>query len=196
MNRDRKLADVREQHGFTPWYFNLPDKNKGYEAAWSQLMDPQGFHAPYGPTTAEQRHPRFQISYKGHECQWNGPSWPLSTSITLTGLANVLNNYPQNVIGRQRRQGLQPLDLQRPDHHRPGRAAAARRRRGRSQPAATRREMGFFLPGQCVIPRAQTNDHLGQDRPKIRSRPGLEFVCRWTGIAAAPALSRITGQLK
>ena len=101
MNRDRKLADVREQHGFTPWYFNLPDKNKGYEAAWSQLMDPQGFHAPYGPTTAEQRHPRFQISYKGHECQWNGPSWPLSTSVTLTGLANVLNNYPQNVIGKQ-----------------------------------------------------------------------------------------------
>jgi hypothetical protein len=101
MNRDRKLANVREQHGFTPWYFNLPDKNKGYETAWSQLMDPQGFYAPYGPTTAEQRHPGFQISYKGHECQWNGPSWPLSTSITLTGLANVLNNYPQDVIDKK-----------------------------------------------------------------------------------------------
>lgn len=100
MNRDRKLVDVREQHGFTPWYFNLPDKNKGYEAAWSQLMDPQGFYAPYGPTTAEQRHRGFKISYKGHECQWNGPSWPLSTSITLTGLANVLNNYPQDVIDK------------------------------------------------------------------------------------------------
>ncbi|MBT8045258.1 MAG: hypothetical protein KJO79_09940, partial [Verrucomicrobiae bacterium] len=101
MSRDRKLVDVREQHGFTPWYFNLPDKGQGYEAAWGQLMDPRGFYAPYGPTTAEQRHPGFKISYKGHECQWNGPSWPLSTSVTLTGLANVLNNYPQDVIDKK-----------------------------------------------------------------------------------------------
>lgn len=61
-------------------------------------MDPNGFYAPYGPTTAEQRHPGFTISYKGHECQWNGPSWPLSTSVTLTALSNVLNNYEQNVV--------------------------------------------------------------------------------------------------
>ena len=101
MGRDRKLADVREQHGLTPWYFNLPDKSKGYEQAWSQLMDPKGFYAPYGPTTAEQRHPRFTISYKGHECQWNGPSWPLATSVTLTALANVLNNYQQDAIGKK-----------------------------------------------------------------------------------------------
>jgi len=93
-----KLADVREQHGYTPWYFNLPEPSKGYEHAWKQLMDPQGFYAPFGPTTTEQRHPGFKISYQGHECQWNGPSWPLSTSITLTALANVLNNYPQSAV--------------------------------------------------------------------------------------------------
>ncbi|MEI6177277.1 MAG: glycosyl hydrolase family 65 protein [Verrucomicrobiota bacterium] len=29
-----KLVDVRELHGFTPWYFNLPDTGKGYEVAW------------------------------------------------------------------------------------------------------------------------------------------------------------------
>jgi len=101
---DRKkqmLRDVREQHGYTPWYFNLPDPGKGYEDAWSQLMDPKGFYAPFGPTTAEQRHPGFLISYKGHECQWKGPSWPLSTSVTLTGLANVLNNYKQDVISKK-----------------------------------------------------------------------------------------------
>lgn len=96
-----KLVDVRELHGFTPWYFNLPDKGKGYEFAWKQLMDPKGFFAPFGPTTAEQRHPGFKIAYTGHECQWNGPSWPFSTAITLTALANVLNNYPQEAISRK-----------------------------------------------------------------------------------------------
>jgi hypothetical protein len=91
------LVDVREQHGFTPWYFNLPDPQ--FAVAWKQLMDPKGFFAPFGPTTAEQRHPKFQVAYEGHECQWNGPSWPYATSVTLTGLANLLNGPPQPVIG-------------------------------------------------------------------------------------------------
>lgn len=96
-----ELVDVREQHGFTPWYFHLPEKGKGYEVAWKQLMDPEGFYAPHGPTTTEQRHSGFKISYEGHECQWNGPSWPLSTSITLTAMANVLNNYDQEVVSKE-----------------------------------------------------------------------------------------------
>lgn len=45
-----------------------------------------------------QRHPRFAVSYEGHECQWNGPSWPYATSVTLTGLANLLNGPPQQHI--------------------------------------------------------------------------------------------------
>lgn len=94
------LVDVREQHGYTPWYFNLPDAGRGYETAWKQLMDPGGFYAPFGPTTAEQRHPGFKISYEGHECQWNGPSWPLSTAVTLTAMANVLNNYRQDTVSK------------------------------------------------------------------------------------------------
>ena len=92
------LADVRELHGYTPWYFNLPEQNKSI--AWAQLMDPEGFYAPFGPTTAEQRHPEFTITYEGHECMWNGPSWPFSTSITLTALANLLNNYEQDTISK------------------------------------------------------------------------------------------------
>ena len=96
-----KLVDVCELHGYTPWYFNLPDAGRNYEVAWKQLMDPKGFYAPFGPTTTEQRHPGFKIAYEGHECQWNGPSWPMSTAITLTGMANVLNNYEQDAIGRK-----------------------------------------------------------------------------------------------
>ena len=98
--QERKtLADVRELHGYTPWYCNLPDA--GYEAAWQQIRDPQGFYAPYGPTTAEQRHPKFSVSYKGHECQWNGPSWPYATSVTLTAMANLLNQYRQSYVNKK-----------------------------------------------------------------------------------------------
>lgn len=92
------LVDVREQHGYTPWYFGLPERGRGYEVAWKQLMDSAGFYAPFGPTTTEQRHPGFRLSYQGHECQWNGPSWPFATSVTLTAMANVLNNYDQDAI--------------------------------------------------------------------------------------------------
>ncbi len=96
-----KRVDVRELHGFTPWYFHLPDRGKGYEKAWRQLMDPKGFRAPFGPTTAEQRHPGFTVSHTGHECQWNGPSWPFATTVTLTALANVLNDYPQDTVTKR-----------------------------------------------------------------------------------------------
>lgn len=95
-NGEGKFSPVREVHGFTPWYFNIPPES--YSVAWKELMDPKGFFAPYGPTTAEQRYPHFMISYEGHECQWNGPSWPYSTSITLVGLANLLNDYSQTYI--------------------------------------------------------------------------------------------------
>jgi hypothetical protein len=96
---NRSLVDVREELGYTPWYFNLPDA--GHEEAWKQLTNPEGFCAPFGPTTAEQRHPRFAVSYSGHECQWNGPSWPFATTQTLVGLANLLNNYEQEAVGKK-----------------------------------------------------------------------------------------------
>jgi hypothetical protein len=89
---------VRELIGYTPWYFNLPDDNPVYTASWKQLMDTAGFMAPFGPTTCERRHPYFTVSYKGHECQWNGPSWPYATAQTLTAMANVLNNYNSDSI--------------------------------------------------------------------------------------------------
>jgi len=98
--KGRTLVDVRELHGYTPWYFNLPDADRDYEVAWKQLMNPEGFYAPFGPTTTEQRHKGFKISYEDHECQWNGPSWPMSTAVTLTGMANVLNNYEQDAVGK------------------------------------------------------------------------------------------------
>ncbi len=93
-----KLADVRELHGYTPWYTGLASPQQA--VAWKQIMDPQGFYAPFGPTTAERRHPRFMFTNK-HECLWNGPSWPFATSVTLTGLANLLNEERQEFVGKR-----------------------------------------------------------------------------------------------
>src|SRR5208337_480000 len=57
---DGTFAGAREEIGFIPWMFELPEPGKGYEAAWAQLTDPHGFSAPYGITTAERRHPLFR----------------------------------------------------------------------------------------------------------------------------------------
>ena len=91
--------NVRELLGFTPWYVNMPDSS--YAVAWQQLMKPQGFYASHGLTTTEQRSPRFAVSYSGHECQWNGPSWPFATSITLTAMANLLKGQRQPYVSKQ-----------------------------------------------------------------------------------------------
>jgi hypothetical protein len=55
-----QTADVRELLGLgPPYYFNLPPQNATgatkFDGAWQQLWDPQGFLAPFGPTTVERR---------------------------------------------------------------------------------------------------------------------------------------------
>ncbi|PTY07551.1 glycoside hydrolase [Opitutaceae bacterium EW11] len=94
---DGNFADVREELGFIPWYFNLPDDDPKYAKAWLQLADPKGFLAPFGITTAERRHPQFRSHGVG-TCEWDGAVWPFATSQTLVALANALRNYPQNPL--------------------------------------------------------------------------------------------------
>lgn len=93
-----ELCGVREEIGFIPWYFNLPEP--GYETAWKQLLDPQGFAAPFGPTTAERRAAGF-MHPENHDCLWNGPSWPYATTQTLVGFANLLDNYSQTAVTKE-----------------------------------------------------------------------------------------------
>lgn len=84
---------VRELIGYVPWYFNLPDDEPAYSNAWDKVLDTTGFYATYGLTVCERAHPYFEVSYSGHQCQWNGPSWPFATTQTLKGMSNLLNNY-------------------------------------------------------------------------------------------------------
>lgn len=89
---------VRELHGYAPWYFGMSLGEKA--SAWDQLVDEQGFAAPFGLCFAERRAPGFKIAYEGHPCQWNGPSWPFATSITLTALAHALADNAAGSLGR------------------------------------------------------------------------------------------------
>ena len=91
--------DTREEIGFIPWAFDAAEPQDA--PAWAQLFDPQGFAAAYGPTTAERRSPLFNKE-ADNCCRWDGPSWPFSTAQTLTGMANLLDDYPkQNYVTAQ-----------------------------------------------------------------------------------------------
>ena len=92
-NPQRELLKDREEIGFVPWYFHMAEPE--YAVAWKQVMDPQGFFAPFGPTTAERRSPWFMHEAEQGCCRWDGPSWPYATSQTLTAFANLLIDYPE-----------------------------------------------------------------------------------------------------
>lgn len=90
---------VRELHGYAPWYFGMSLPDRGF--AFEQLFDEQGFSAPYGLTFAERRAPGFKVAYTGHECQWNGPSWPFATSVALTGLSHALRENAAGALVKE-----------------------------------------------------------------------------------------------
>ncbi|MBA4257763.1 MAG: hypothetical protein C0446_01270 [Chitinophaga sp.] len=84
----------REQIGFVPWYFNMPDA--GFESAWKFLMDSNYFYSPFGPTTVEKMDPLYNVAKNC--CAWSGNAWPFATSQTLKGMANLLRNYQQSHV--------------------------------------------------------------------------------------------------
>ncbi len=97
LRKPQEFALVREAIGYIPWYFNLPDDKANYAQAWEQVKDEGGLLAPYGLTTAERRHPEFRL-HGCCKCEWDGAIWPFATSQILTAMANLLNNYKQNVV--------------------------------------------------------------------------------------------------
>jgi len=94
---NKGFSGAREEIGFIPWMFELPDNDVAYSAAWKQLTDPRGFSTPYGITTAERRSPQFRSHGYGH-CEWDGAVWPFATSQTLDALAKVLRDYQQPFV--------------------------------------------------------------------------------------------------
>lgn len=94
----------RELNGLIPWYFNLPDDNDKYNAAWkhatgnNELLGPHGFRT--NEPSYEYYFRQFVFCFGKPGSQWNGPSWPYQSSIAITGMANLLNDYHQNIIDK------------------------------------------------------------------------------------------------
>jgi len=98
----------RELVGYVPYTFELPPRDSvstaRYSSSWRHVLSPSELAGPHGLRTVEPTYPRYMKQYRYDditgqpECQWNGPSWPFQTSQTLTGLANVLNDYQQSDI--------------------------------------------------------------------------------------------------
>ena len=90
----------REQMGFIPWAFNLPDDQTGagYEAAWQYFDDPAYFQSAYGPRSAELSDHKYGITSRC--CHWSGHSWPYATTQSLKALANVVRDYDQSQIDK------------------------------------------------------------------------------------------------
>ena len=90
----------REQMGFIPWAFNLPDDQTGvgYEAAWQYFDDPAYFQSAYGPRSAELSDHKYEITSRC--CDWSGHSWPYATTQSLKALANVVRDYDQSEIDK------------------------------------------------------------------------------------------------
>ena len=97
------LANVKEEIGFIPWYFNMPDSS--FNSAWKWVMDKKTFNAPFGITTADRSHPQFR-THGCCNCEWDGAVWPFATSQTLTAMANLLNNHKQNYVADSNYFGL------------------------------------------------------------------------------------------
>ncbi|MFT3679572.1 MAG: discoidin domain-containing protein [Ferruginibacter sp.] len=92
----------RELAGMAPWYFSLPDDDPKYNAAWKHLTGGNELLGKYGLRTNEPSYEyyfrQFVFNFGKPGSQWNGPSWPYQTSQAITSMANLLNNYNQEII--------------------------------------------------------------------------------------------------
>ena len=84
---DGEVQNVREQIGYIPWIYGIPAS--GRDDCFRNLLDTSCFLAPHGLRTADASHPDYMKPFN-HSCLWNGPVWPYSTSIALTGLAKAI----------------------------------------------------------------------------------------------------------
>ena len=89
ISEDGEKHNVREQVGYIPWMYGIPDAGK--DGCFRYLLDEKCFLAPYGLRTADASHHEYRKSFD-HECLWNGPVWPFATSQTLTALISYLQS--------------------------------------------------------------------------------------------------------
>ena len=99
----RDFIPGRELAGYVPWQYDIPENTPESAVAWRHLMDTTELSGKYGLRTVEPSYRFYMKPYRYKagetpECQWNGPSWPYQTAQALSGMANLLNNYTQDVV--------------------------------------------------------------------------------------------------
>lgn len=99
--KDDAPALVKEVIGVYPFYFGLPAPGRGFEAAWSSILDPEEFWGPWPVRSCSKRCPAYNpgrgwsaIRDVQSGCMWNGPAWPHANSIVMTAMARTLRDYP------------------------------------------------------------------------------------------------------
>jgi len=94
----------RELLGYVPWCYSIPDDKPKYNSSWKYVTDTTKLLGKYGLRTVEPSYKYYkkQWRYGGDngkaDCQWNGFSWPYQECQLLTGMANLLNNYHQDIV--------------------------------------------------------------------------------------------------
>ena len=96
----------RELVGYLPWTHRLAPDEPVYAEAWKHVLSSGELAGRVGLRTNEPSYQYYMRQYRYdaptglRECQWNGPVWPFQTTQVLTGMANLLNDYHQNVVTR------------------------------------------------------------------------------------------------
>ena len=92
----------RELAGLVPWYFGLPKDDSVTCSAWRHALDTSALLGRYGYRTNEPSYEHYfeQFVWYGGQrsSQWNGPSWPYQSSMVLTAMANLLQDYRRHQV--------------------------------------------------------------------------------------------------
>jgi len=96
---DGSLQDRREEIGFIPWMFGLPEDGGAvdYDKAWSHLGS---FTTANGLTSGAHDESGYNTGAVGSCCRWDGPIWPFATTQTLKAMARLLQDYEQSYIDK------------------------------------------------------------------------------------------------
>lgn len=104
---DNAQSSALEVIGLYPFAFNLPPREKGYEAAWTTALNPSIFWTPWPIASAAKTCPAYSqngwpIGPGGSGCMWNGPTWPHANSLVMRAMANTLRHYAPCALTRQK----------------------------------------------------------------------------------------------
>ena len=82
------LIQGRQEVGLFPFRFEIGLSPQYANPSIREIFDPEGFQAPYGPSTLERRNEYYDATKPtAYCCYWNGQSWPFSTAHVLKSLA-------------------------------------------------------------------------------------------------------------